>query len=73
MDLDVNQEIAVGYLTKLAYAAKPIQFSSKVEDIGDLARLFLVKRPRMTRVWGELRFSAAEQEEWASIMDEEER
>lgn len=72
-DPGVNEEIAVGYLTKLAYAAKPIQFSTKVEDIGDLARLFLVKRPRMTRVWGELRFSAAERDEWERIMDEEER
>jgi hypothetical protein len=72
-DPGVNEEIAVGYLTKLAYAAKPIQFSTKVEDLGDLTRLFLSQRPRMTRVWGELRFSAEEREEWENTMDEEER
>ena len=72
-DPGVNEEIAVGYLTKLAYAAKPIQFSTKIEDLGDLSRLFLTTRPRMTRVWGELRFSADERNEWENIMDEEER
>ena len=72
-DNTVSEEIAVGYLTKLAYAAKPVQFSAKVEDIGDLAFLYRRERPRLRRVWGKLRFSRAEKEEWARLMDEEER
>lgn len=59
-DPNVQHEIAVGYLTKLAYAAKPIQFSSKIEDLTDLSRFMMYSRPRMTRVWGELRLSLAE-------------
>lgn len=59
-DPDVQHEIAVGYLTKLAYAAKPIQFSSKIEDLTDLSRFMYYSRPRMTRVWGDLRISRDE-------------
>ena len=59
-DPEVQHEIAVGYLTKLAYAAKPIQFSSKIEDLSDLSRFMTYSRPRMTRVWGELRISRDE-------------
>lgn len=59
-DPDVQHEIAVGYLTKLAYAAKPIQFSSKIEDLTDLSRFMYYSRPRLTRVWGELRISKDE-------------
>ncbi len=59
-DPDVRQEIAIGYLTKLAYAAKPIQFSKKVDDLSELSRFFYLKRPRLTRVWGDLRVTKAE-------------
>lgn len=59
-DDNVQHEIAVGYLTKLAYAAKPIQFSTKIEDLTDLSRFMMYSRPRMTRVWGELRISRDE-------------
>ena len=56
-DPDVKEEIAIGYLTKLAYAAKPIQFSKKIDDLSELSRFFYLKRPRLTRVWGDLRVS----------------
>jgi hypothetical protein len=68
-DNTVSEEVAVGYLTKLAYAAKPVQFSAKVEDIGDLAILYRRERPRMRRIWGELRFSREDREEWENTMD----
>ena len=59
-DPDVKEEIAIGYLTKLAYAAKPIQFSKKIQDLSELSRFFYLKRPRLTRVWGDLRVSKAD-------------
>lgn len=59
-DDTVNEQISIGYLTKLAYAAKPIQFSKKIQDLSELSRFFYFKRPRLTRVWGDLRISLAE-------------